>query len=586
MDVPSARDIRDRHSLESWLSYRQAFDRGISTDILIKRTILRLLPIAFSDIKLPSGLHKSYLIQLLRACVALAVTQPLTPYATDELIQDLLRSTTRLRTNEGFNTEFESDLSAAIQYAVRHRVFPPTKKVYDAASVINLAADALAQAYGADDVDYTVMTLWNAVAADADALESELGGLSSTKLWLFDPPSWWSHSQMGFTKTLVGEMGAYESWQVWIDWYTSCVEGRLPFIRHNSTSDNISLRIANGDNRKRFWDRPADTISIEIANWVEEAAYPITLLDAQKSNTGNIWVPQRDHFKISSRGEDADWSVASESPTVFEHSKLLERLRDFEGIANDVATRPGWESFESAHRTLKDAVDCPTQEIPEKLYLVYDATLAFASFLEFDNDLRRFRGNHERPLSAGESRKLVEIVRTAAPWIRRFPSARNKDEEAGQLLYKITAESTATHLALANNAFDGGLIGEADRDLIRLLITALDRSGAPAEKAGLRGIFTVKNMIYAIAGVAMTLVGDAATETRLYEASKNFLTRHIDRLETVIRESPTDVQAVLNRYLQDIRDENSGNEPNLPAAMTDGATNRSRRQRPRPKVRR
>ena len=259
-------------------------------------------------------------------------------------------------------------------------------------------------------------------------------------------------------------------------------------------------------------------------------------------------------------GNDTDKEAADLDTTRIQHEMLRSKMDAFRNAAQEVDQVYYWKGFSSTFRILDEALAGDTNGIPDKIFQVYDAALAFTSFLEFDNDLRsRPATNYAQQLSAEDRRLFIEIVRSVAPWVRRFPSARVMDEEAGRLLHQAVAR--ASHTAVIESAASNHLISSEDRALILSLINAIENKGFPAQKAGLRAVFTTRNLVYVILLGGGAFIGDAAKGTEIYKRSTEFVTQNMDAIIDVISDAPQDIRIIAETIAKEIRD---GNLPDLP----------------------
>jgi len=66
--------------------------------------------------------------------------------------------------------------------------------------------------------------------------------------------------------------------------------------------------------------------------------------------------------------------------------------------------------------------------------LAYDSMLELASFFEQDAELQQQPDSNALPLDPEVRRPLRLLIRAAAPWLRRFPTVRELDDECGAFL--------------------------------------------------------------------------------------------------------------------------------------------------------
>ena len=104
-------------------------------------------------------------------------------------------------------------------------------------------------------------------------------------LWPGEAPAWWEKERNNLDIALATapssdlEIYPQTNWSIWSEWYRSRVFGTPSFGLPRDIADEIDRRIALGDGREDFWDRPPEAINAEIAGWVEEARRKLTEVD-------------------------------------------------------------------------------------------------------------------------------------------------------------------------------------------------------------------------------------------------------------------------------------------------------------------
>ena len=257
-------------------------------------------------------------------------------------------------------------------------------------------------------------------------------------------------------------------------------------------------------------------------------------------------------------GNADDRDVTKDNVTRFQHEKAKERLKAFAERAKDIDDIYGWQGFGKSFEILYGLVNCDTNALPEQIAQLYDASIAFASFAHFDRDLQLAPSGNYAALNANDRRLFLEIVRTVAPWIRRFPTARNLDDETGQFLFKIN--DTAAHSAIITAASSASLITQSDRDLILQLLAAIKRQGFPAEKAVKRGAFLTAGL-FTVVGAVFGMTMDRMEPV---QELAEFLASKGEQIFEVLGNEPADIQAAMRHMVDEARKQ-VGDAPTLPA---------------------
>ena len=95
------------------------------------------------------------------------------------------------------------------------------------------------------------------------------------------------------------------------------------------------------------------------------------------------------------------------------------------------------------------------------------------------------------PLDLDIRRAFVDLIRVAAPWVRRFPSARQLDDDAGAFLARPELYEAAVPIIEA--AEGSNLISEIDARLLRAVIRAAERGTSRARRhvVGVSGLLRI-----------------------------------------------------------------------------------------------
>jgi hypothetical protein len=192
---------------------------------------------------------------------------------------------------------------------------------------------------------------------------------------------------------------------------------------------------------------------------------------------------------------------------------------------------------------------------------VYDATIELASFLDVDSDLRQRPGSNISPLDPITRRGFLDLVRTAAPWIRRFPTACALDDETGAFL--LRRDLYEPSLAIVESARQTDLISSEDRALLKGLLSAIEREGFPAQKAGNRGIQSAKSLTFAAVAIVAGLYwsgieSEFANHSVICKKAGAFLGETEAQALRVIEDAPADIRHEISSLLDELRHGHGG----------------------------
>ena len=112
------------------------------------------------------------------------------------------------------------------------------------------------------------------------------------------------------------------------------------------------------------------------------------------------------------------------------------------------------------------------------------------------------------PLEPSAARPLQDVLSSLAPWLRRFPTVRELDDEAGRFL--VVQSSTQASRAAFAAAAATELLDGRDADLLRALLDAGERGGFLGGKAARRGILSARNLVLAAATIVVGGLWDGA----------------------------------------------------------------------------
>lgn len=172
------------------------------------------------------------------------------------------------------------------------------------------------------------------------------------------------------------------------------------------------------------------------------------------------------------------------------------------------------------------------------------------------------------------------MVKTVAPWVRRFPSAREIDNETGEFLSQITLVThaqDATDFAVRNE-----LIAQDIAEAVRGLLESSSRKGPVSYKASTRGVLSVRNMVIAAATAATTVwlgaVGsELAPRSVVAQRAAEFLSSAEAPIVQLFKDLPSDIQLAINMLINQMNQEPF----TLPSTPPDGRrSNISRKSKP------
>ena len=269
------------------------------------------------------------------------------------------------------------------------------------------------------------------------------------------------------------------------------------------------------------------------------------------------WIERGDKLVIVSETDATDLAVA-ERPVVRQlHESVRQKAENCAFLLNSIDESVGWSGFDEAFDLFRSVIEGETAEVAEQVGTLYSATISLGTFLEFDNDLRQRPQDFKnvQPFDPDQRRAFTDLIRTAAPWVRQFPTAAELDDEAGKLLTKHAQIEPATRAL--NEALIAELISKASHAQVHALLQAGLLSGVIAEKAATRGVFGIRNLIYVATGIWLGLspiVGPGVAEkSKTLQAAETWLAESIDDVTAIVADLPEDIRLGMLDILQDFR---------------------------------
>jgi hypothetical protein len=256
------------------------------------------------------------------------------------------------------------------------------------------------------------------------------------------------------------------------------------------------------------------------------------------------------HFEIS----PTDEAAAQDRLTVQLHGEALRKLKAFASASRGLDNQLGWSGIDSLNKRFIDLIDVPTEKIPDVIGLVYSAAIELGSFLELDRRLQSHSQTYAEPLDVEVRRPLEDLVKTMAPWVRRFPTARELDDETGQFLSQLPLIPQAQ--AAVNLAVEGQIIDKETAAVVRGLLHAASHGPNLGDKAGKRGVLSVRNLVVVAAGVSSFLLGavssDFATKSVLVQRAGTFLAAAEGPILELVADLPDDLRVALELLIKEL----------------------------------
>jgi Leucine-rich repeat (LRR) protein len=218
---------------------------------------------------------------------------------------------------------------------------------------------------------------------------------------------------------------------------------------------------------------------------------------AKPDPAGQMWVVEGDQLVIDRTGRLTDRRAAKDPL----RQQLQVAVREFAASLADRAKRlsnsPLWGDLPATATAFHALVDVDPLWMPEQLGAAYARLLRLGRFLETDSRVRDDPVQEHDPLDPDIHGLLTDLVRTAAPWLRGFPTVAAWDDEAGKALVRAELFQPARDFTRIARRLQ--TIPEKDAAEMELLAEAADVDDFQGRKAGNRAVGGARNLMLATA---------------------------------------------------------------------------------------
>jgi TIR domain len=257
----SATDIKDRESLEAWLNELPELGRREVAIAIAHRSAMRVLPLLHTFKKNQKSI---FIFQVFRCNIIARVARE---GPTREIVDAGYAACADYIDADAYvgYAYVAADAAAAASYIAAYAAAAAT---YVPTYVSDIAEAASATAASA----FSAYSIWENTRNDCFVIESgnTPAVLLKRQLW-YSEVEWFQDALTVFETQLNSPPLNEDQWGLWLEWYKNIIQGSPAFSNTGSQSEALERRIALGDGRPDFWDRPAAEVNAEIKSWVEAA---------------------------------------------------------------------------------------------------------------------------------------------------------------------------------------------------------------------------------------------------------------------------------------------------------------------------
>jgi hypothetical protein len=233
---------------------------------------------------------------------------------------------------------------------------------------------------------------------------------------------------------------------------------------------------------------------------------------AKRDPAGGTWVIEDDERLVLDRSVRATDRFAAADPL---RQQLQTRIRDMAADLVEPAKRltnaRSWARLSATAEAFRAVVDCPPAAVTDRLGDAYALMLRLGGFLETDIRVQRDPAAMDDPLDPDIHGLLTDLIRTAAPWLRGFPTVAAWDDAAGKALVRADLFQPAREFTRI--ARERRTISERDAAEMEVLADAANADGFQGQKAGNRAVGHARNLLLTAASMVATfLAGSVASD--------------------------------------------------------------------------
>jgi len=523
--------------------------------VMASRAALRVVP-RVSDLFDVEGLEVTLSSVLLATFRALASSSAASKYPTAG--KELSAVNAAANTARTSYTAINTANTARAAYSAVEAVEAAAFTAY-AAGAVEAVEAAVRTAYAAGATfaassleSYLVpgSALFVVFAADANLLEAGMAPerLARSPLWPNEKTGGLNVQWQDLKKNL---LALNQDWQVWTGWYEDILAGRNRASLPDDLAKDLDLKIAKQDND--WWQRGAAAVNKDIADWTEEAHHLAVLQRAGTPKGAFVFERRGGQFRIAGE-EKSDLAVAQKKEVRQDLEEISYKADLLVKTAKGLGNQYGWEDFEPAAQRFAQSVSGNPEEVAANITRVWARLVSLGSFLEYNERLSdRGRKSNATTLDEDVRRALADLVRTAAPLVREFPSARQKDDESGAFLTKIGNLLPVKEVFEA--AGDGNVLRQEDVELLRELLDAFKHGDFQGQKAGAIAHASARSLLPKVLKfVATASFGAVISAADLPEvnAAADMLIGVREQVVEIFKDSPDDIRFAVIELMKDV----------------------------------
>jgi hypothetical protein len=282
----------------------------------------------------------------------------------------------------------------------------------------------------------------------------------------------------------------------------------------------------------------------------------------EQSPLGVRFEIEDDFLAITMTGALTDEEAAKSKVTQQLHQQVKNKAQDLTNKVSRLANQPEWQALAGAASRFDQLVSTDIESVAERVGLVWGELVSLGSSAEQDDALKKIPDAFASPLDPDIRRPLLDLLQTAGPWIRSFPTARKLDDEHAA----FTAPKTSLEPAkdVLNVAKDKDVVANDDAEILDAALDAGRNSGQQSQKAGNWGQTSIRNLVVGVVAIAATGVStgafraigeEFANNSVLARKTTELLLDGEDAIIKFVESLPADLRSIVNALLKVLKNE-------------------------------
>ena len=200
----------------------------------------------------------------------------------------------------------------------------------------------------------------------------------------------------------------------------------------------------------------------------------------EQNPLGARFEPKEDKLSIASSGEPSDIEADKDVTTRQMHEPTRLRADELAARALRLANQPAWQGLSTTATNFRNLLNQDTDAIAAQVGIVWAELVSLGSYVEQDNEIKENPKADVEPLAPDIRRPLTDLVQSAGPWLRRFPTARRLDEE--HAAFQTPKNRVPAAIKLITDADDREVVDSDDASIIQAALEVGQGTG----RAGVR----------------------------------------------------------------------------------------------------